>query len=175
MLRAVGILALAILSSGSSMWIDATPIQDRASELDVIARSISLSSYETGIDPSILRGVLMVESGLRPDAKSKPRKDGNQDLGIAQHNSRHVAEFARLFNGGVAYDPMNPHEAILITGRILADHFYTANHGANPRAASWTFPIAFYNQGLGSVFRQGIMPQTLRHLVKVSYFSGKRM
>lgn len=165
---------LGLLSSGSS-WLDTSPIVAEVVKLRSIYDTIDSASVETMVPRGMIEAVLMVESGMNPDAKSKKRKDGAQDLGIAQHNSSHVATFAKLFNGGVAYDPMNPQEAIIITARILADHYYTANHGAHPRSASWRYPIAFYNQGIGSVFRHGIMPQTFRHIAKVSNVYGKKL
>lgn len=121
--------------------------------------SVLLSSRETNVPVRVYRATFLTESNFDPTAVSK-----GGDKGLGQHNKTCVYVFSLLFNRGVIYDPMNAHENIMITGRILADHFYTSNHGAKSDAKSWTFAFAFYNQGVGSVYENGICKSTMRYV-----------
>jgi hypothetical protein len=81
-----------------------------------------------------------------PKAKGPRRKDGHRDVGLCQHNTKYVKEFARRYNGGKPYDPFNPAEAVPITFRLLADNY--AQLGGD-----MVLTVASYRQGVAGVLR----------------------
>jgi hypothetical protein len=83
-----------------------------------------------------------------PKAKGPKRKDGHRDLGLFQHNSKYVPEFAYRYNDGKPYDPMDPKQAAIITFRILADNYRQLD-------GDMTMTIASYRQGVSGVKKNG--------------------
>lgn len=89
------------------------------------------------------------ESGYKAHALRKNR-NGTFDRGIAQFNSRYMADFYWFDNDGKEFDPMKPHEALPVAARYLR-RLYDAT-------GDWWMAAAAYECGLTAV-REGRVPE----------------
>jgi hypothetical protein len=98
------------------------------------------AQFVTGCPAWILRGIAMTESSCNP---SKVGDDGIS-IGMFQINETFHEERARKYG---EYNPLNPEQAILIAGHIMAHNLKVFR---NPRNA-----IAAYRQGVAGVIKNG--------------------
>lgn len=124
-----------------------------------LAGLVEESARAEGIPSWILARLIDAESRWNPDARSKPNKNGTRDLGICQLNSRYLGDFARMFNGGKAIDPMDPYQAVPVAARYLADCYEAVDN--------WPGAIASYNCGLSRVLSGNVPASTLKYVEKV--------
>lgn len=88
------------------------------------------------LDPWLLYSIAKQESGLRSDAINK-NKDGSEDLGIMQINTRHLPKLTAY--GIRRVELFDPCTNIMVGAWILAENFY--RFGRNWNA------VGMYNAG----------------------------
>jgi soluble lytic murein transglycosylase-like protein len=117
------------------------------------------ASRETGVPLGILESIAYAESKFEAFVISPPREDGTQDLGMFQLHSGYLDWFARQYNEGKPFNPLNPKEAVWIVARHLKRLY--------DQLGVWPDVVIAYNAGY-SVIASGRIPEsTWDYLVKV--------
>ncbi len=105
-------------------------VQDAEAELASIQKMKSencfyQASQKYHIDPWLLFSISLVESGLNPNAKAPPRKDGNRAMGLMQFDSTWIPIFKKRYNVTLQEkDYLDGCKSIMLGAWVLADNFY---------------------------------------------------
>jgi soluble lytic murein transglycosylase-like protein len=129
------------------------------------AATVERAARRAGVPVWILARVLERESGFRSDAVGV-NQDGSRDLGIAQLGERWLDDFTQLDNGGAAFDPREPAEAIPVAARYLAR--------LRALVGSWPLAVAAYNCGPGRVQSGGIPARTRAYVRSIFLEEGTK-
>lgn len=128
-------------------------------ETNIIMNKIERTAKAYDIPNNILTNLIKNESNFRVKIKSKMNSNGTYDLGIMQFNSKYVEYFAKKYNSGKKFNPLNANQSIKVGARYLK-HLHVLT-------GSWEKALMAYNCGLSRVRKNTIPQSTINYAQRI--------
>jgi soluble lytic murein transglycosylase-like protein len=136
-----------------------TPVPPRRAVPLEYRSIIDAAAISAGIPHGVLESIAFVESGFNPSAISPAGTGGRCDLGMFQFNSKYLEWYAKTYNSGIAFDPLSPWEAAMVTAKHIRFLYDRYGH--------WPTVCLAYNAGMAAVDNDRIPDCSFRYLQKI--------